>query len=64
MEERIVDLEVRLAFQDKVITDLDSVVREFSMRVEKLERELSELKQTMLDGVSEVGPADDAPPHY
>lgn len=61
MEERIVELEVRLAYQDKLIADLDEVLRSFVARVEMLEREVRELKQT---AVTQVGPPDETPPHY
>lgn len=61
MEERIVELEVRLAYQDKLIADLDEVLRSFVARLEMLEREVRELKQT---AVTQVGPPDETPPHY
>ena len=64
MEDRIVDLEVRLAYQDKIIADLDEVVRAFADRVIKLERELDAVKETLKTGVPEVGPQDEKPPHY
>lgn len=64
MEDRIVDLEVRLAYQDKIIADLDEVVRAFADRVVKLERELEVVKETLKTGVPEVGPQDEKPPHY
>jgi uncharacterized coiled-coil protein SlyX len=64
MEDRIVDLEVRLAYQDKIIADLDEVVRAFADRVIKLERELDVVKETLKTGVPEVGPQDEKPPHY
>lgn len=64
MDERIVDLEVRLAYQDKIIADLDDVVRAFATRVEVLEREIKLLKETVKEGVPEVGPQDEKPPHY
>ena len=64
MDERIIELEVRLAYQDKIISDLDEVVRAFSERVVKLERELAVLKETVERGVPEVGPQDETPPHY
>ncbi|MCR9159188.1 MAG: SlyX family protein [Nannocystaceae bacterium] len=64
MEDRIVDLEVRLAYQDKIIADLDEVVRAFADRVVKLERELEVVKDTLKAGVPEVGPQDEKPPHY
>ena len=40
LEERVTELEVRIAYQDRVIADLDAVVREFAGRVEQLERQL------------------------
>lgn len=64
MDERIVDLQVRLAYQDKIIADLDEVVRTFARRVEILERELELVKETVKVGVAEVGPQDEKPPHY
>jgi SlyX protein len=63
-EERIIELEVRVAYQDKVIGDLDEVVRAFADRVQKLERQLEELREAALDGAPETGPANDPPPHY
>ena len=64
MDERIIELEVRLAYQDRIISDLDEVVRAFSERVVKLERELVVLKETVERGAPEVGPQDEKPPHY
>ena len=62
LEKRIVDLEVRGAHQDKLIADLDEVIREFSARVESLEALLKELKERAND--APIGPPDDPPPHY
>lgn len=62
LEQRIVDLEVRAAFQDKLIGELDEIIREFSTRVESLESLLKDLKGSANATLS--GPADDPPPHY
>lgn len=59
---RINDLEVRLTYQDKVIADLDEVVRTFSLRVERLERQFRELQDSV--GAADIGPANEKPPHY
>jgi SlyX protein len=64
VEDRIVELEVRVAYQDRVIADLDEVLRAFTTRVGELERELAELKRAAEDGAPSIGPADDKPPHY
>ena len=44
LERRIVDLEVRAAFQTQTIELLDGVVREFTARVESLERAMIEIR--------------------
>ena len=44
LRERVTDLEVRAAYQDRTIEALDVVVREFARRVEALERELEALR--------------------
>ena len=62
LEERIVELESRAAYQDKLIEDLDEVIREFSNRVENLESQLKDLKASA--NAAQISPGDDPPPHY
>lgn len=64
MDERITELESRVAFQDETIRNLDEVVRLFCDRVERLERRLSELADGLHAGREELGPHDEPPPHY
>lgn len=65
LSEHLVDLEVKLAFQDRLIRDLDALVREFGDRLDKTERALRELKQTVTTGGEvPMGPANEKPPHY
>jgi uncharacterized coiled-coil protein SlyX len=64
MEERVIELESRVALQDKTIRDLDEVVRLFASRVERLERRLSELVDQLRTDCEQVGPHDEQPPHY
>jgi len=64
VEERIIELEVKTAYQDKVIADLDEVLRTFTARVEELSRELAELKESVRAEQSTIGPANEKPPHY
>jgi len=64
MEDRIVELESRVAFQDQTIRSLDDVIRRFSSRVERLEKRVSELIDALQAGGEEVGPHDERPPHY
>ena len=58
------DLEVKLAFQDKLIRELDALVRTFGDRLDKSERELKELKQAIRSPEMGMGPANEPPPHY
>jgi SlyX protein len=63
-EERIVELEVRVAYQDKIIADLDEVIRSFTVRVERLERELREVRDLASQGSPDADGNDPPPPHY
>ena len=64
LRESLVDLEVKLAFQERLIRDLDALVREFAARLGKAERELEQLKQSVRSGEVPMGPANEPPPHY
>lgn len=61
-EERISNLEVRVSYQDKMLHDLDEVVQSFSARVQRLERKLADLSDSVSS--QEIGPGNDPPPHY
>lgn len=62
MDERLIELEIRIAHQDRVIAALDEVVRAFTTRVERLEQQLDALRGAA--GAVPLGPADEPPPHY
>jgi len=61
--ERWLDLDVKLAFQERLIRELDTLVREFGDRLANAERELAELKQAVPRPVP-LGAANEPPPHY
>jgi uncharacterized coiled-coil protein SlyX len=63
VDERFMDLEVKLAYQDRLIRDLDALVRAFGTRLDTTERELRELKQT-IPAPLPMGPQNEPPPHY
>ena len=64
LAERVEDLEIKLAFQDKLIRELDALVRTFGDRLDATERELKELKQSIRSPEQALGPANEPPPHY
>ncbi|HMG23200.1 MAG TPA: SlyX family protein [Kofleriaceae bacterium] len=61
--ERWLDLDVKLAYQERLIHELDALVREFGARLDKTERELVQLKQAMPPPLA-LGGANEPPPHY
>jgi uncharacterized coiled-coil protein SlyX len=61
--ERWLDVDVKLAYQERLIRELDELVREFGARLDKAERELAELKQAMPPPLP-LGPINEPPPHY
>jgi uncharacterized coiled-coil protein SlyX len=64
LQERLEDLEVKLAFQDRLIRDLDALVRTFGDKLDKTNRELEALKQSIRSPETPMGPANEPPPHY
>ena len=62
--ERLEDLEVKLAFQDRLIRELDALVRTFGDRLDETQRELTQLKASSRSPEGAVGPANEPPPHY
>ncbi len=64
MEERIIELETRVAYQEKLLCDLDEVVQAFAKRVEKVEKRLRHLKDKQLEPQEEMEPHNTPPPHY
>jgi uncharacterized coiled-coil protein SlyX len=62
--ERLYDLEIKLAFQDKLIRELDVLVRTFGDRLDAAERELAQLKAALRPPEAGIGPANEPPPHY
>jgi uncharacterized coiled-coil protein SlyX len=61
--ERWLDLDVKLAYQERLIHELDALVREFATRLDKAERELAQIKQAMPPPLP-LGAANETPPHY
>lgn len=64
LADQLIDLEVKLAFQDRLIRDLDALVRELGTRLDATQRELEALKQGLRSPEAALGPATEKPPHY
>lgn len=61
-EERLVDLEVRYTYLERVVRDLDQVVVELRGEIERLRRELSQVTRAAAEQAS--SPHNEKPPHY
>ncbi|MFA6237744.1 MAG: SlyX family protein [Bacteriovorax sp.] len=66
LEERIKDLEIKFSHQDEFILELNKIVTAQQLLVEKLQKEVLELKLSQSENASAAGRtlADDVPPHY
>lgn len=62
MEDRVTELEIKVAHQERLLADLDDVVKAFTVRVESLERALQELRESA--GQLPIGGQNEPPPHY
>ena len=65
LTKRIEDLEVRFAFQDENIQQLDSVIQEQAHEIERLRNELKTVREQLRDTLGpEAPPEEQVPPHY
>ena len=64
LTERCDDLEIKLAFQDKLVRDLDELVRALGDRLVAAEREIAALKESLRSPETPLGPSNEPPPHY
>lgn len=59
-DDKIVDLEIRIAYQDRKVDELDTLVRALVTRLEAAERDLAEMKRAMTPEEH----VNERPPHY
>ena len=66
LEERIKDLEIKFSHQDDMIDQLNKIVAAQARTIEKLEKDVLELRLSQNDNSPQAGRtlADDVPPHY
>ena len=66
LERRLIEVEQRLSFSERVAEDLSNVVAEQGRMIDALDRRLSELRKRLEDSAAwQPSPQDDRPPpHY
>ena len=61
-DEKLIDLEMRLMHQEKLLEQLNEVVTDQHGLIERLRREVARLKEQILQGPTED--VNERPPHY
>ncbi|HEY9454968.1 MAG TPA: SlyX family protein [Bradyrhizobium sp.] len=65
VNERIDALEMRLTYQDVTIETLNQTITAQWVEIDRLTRQIAELKERLRDAESNApGPANEPPPHY
>lgn len=64
MQERMTSLEVKVAFIENQIMELDGVIRDLASRLGALIEEFETVKQETQGSMEERGLGDEKPPHY
>ncbi len=65
LEQRIIELETRLAYQEQTLAELNQVLTAQQRRQAELERQLGLLREHLLSLAAAPAAAEDAPPpHY
>jgi uncharacterized coiled-coil protein SlyX len=67
MEERITELELRFMHQEQTINDLNEIVCRQELALERLEREMSVMREQLKTAASSINRSpeeEEPPPHY
>jgi len=63
-EQRLDDLEMRIAYQDKTIADLNEMITAQWKKIERLERQLQRIDEEVQSLDEREAPPNQKPPHY
>jgi len=61
-EKRIIELEIKFTHQEELLGELNKVVTEQKFIIDKLVKNVNELKLTSIQGQADLG--SEKPPHY
>lgn len=67
MEDRLIDIESRLAYQDQALIELNDVITKQQQTIMKLERlcaSISARMASLAESLPPAGSGDETPPHY
>ncbi len=63
-DERFLQLETKVAYQDKLIAELNEVIIERTYALDALARRVEALEKYLREPQGEPAPANEKPPHY
>lgn len=66
-DERLIEIETRIAFQEDLLQDLNQTIYEQQRKIERLEAICDSLighVRELSESVAERGPVNERPPHY
>ena len=63
-DDRIIELEIKLTHQDRLLEALNDVVVEQANQIDELRRAVAGLEKGGGGAALPIGPADEKPPHY
>lgn len=66
-EERIIEIETKIAHQEFLMDQLSKVLYEQQSKIDQLENAITSLVKRLQEGADsglEIGPANEKPPHY
>lgn len=64
MDDRLMKMEVKIAYMEETITTLDSVVTEQNTEIANLKNRLSLMEKRFSELIDDSLPAGEKPPHY
>lgn len=63
MDDRMIELETKIAFQDELLDKLNTVIIKQQQQIERLEVQMTNLKGLVEESMPQLA-IDDRPPHY
>lgn len=64
LADRVLELEVKVAYQERTIESLNDVILDMRTEFETLRRDFEALRDEAREADKPVGPANERPPHY
>lgn len=64
LESRLIEVEIRIEYQERLIETLNQVILDLRAELEQVHRDFERLAHQVDDSSLPLGPANEKPPHY